>query len=186
MKSLFLLLFVFCSVANAEVTLEGNPTLKFTGYKFLDKTPVSGTFKSIQWDAKKKAESVEELLRSAVVKIDSYTVDAGNAARNTNIKSALFRKWGGQNIEGKVKKIDSKSEYVVVEMQVGSKTKELIFQYSLKGKDLILTSSIDLIALGFGEAFASLAKKCAGLHKGKDGVIKTWSVVDLEIIAKLK
>lgn len=157
------------------------PSLKFTGYKFTEKAGVSGTFKKIEWKYNQKASSFDEKLKGANVKIDSYSVDAGNSARNTNITNALFKNWGDRYILGEVKSINFKSQNVIIAMSVGDNKFEVPFKISQTKKSLTLKGRLDLLKLGFAKAFGVLSKTCAGLHTGKDGVSKTWSEVDIEI-----
>ncbi len=193
MKQVFMILVLLSSQVlfgkTETVTLIGDPVLKFTGYKFLDKTPVSGTFKTITWTpAKRSVESedkIGEMLKGSKIKIDSYSIDAGNAARNTNITQSLFKSWGGRYIEGEITEVFADGRYLKVELDIGDNEAEAVFQYHIAKDKIVFTSTLDLIQMGFQAAFGKLAKKCAALHKGKDGVTKTWSVVDLAVEAPI-
>ncbi len=186
MKQLLLVLLFMSTSAMASVKLKSEPSLKFTGYKFTDKTAVSGMFKEIDWDYKKKAKDIAELLKGTKIKIDSYSIDAGNEARNVNITEGLFKHWGGRYIEGEVVDVNTEQGYAKVDMKIGKAKREVFFQYAKQGSEVVLTSTLDLLQLGFGSAFGKLAKMCAGVHTGADGVTKTWSVVDLEVRAAIK
>ncbi len=181
----FLLVLLTCT-SYGSMTLSGNPSLKFTGYKFTEKVGVSGKFTKITWDTKKTGSNFQELLTGAKVKIDTYSIDAGKTARNINIRNGLFKNLGARFIEGTVKSVDLRSKKVWVDMKIGKKTVEVPFSYMITDKEIKLTSKIDIIKLGFAMAFEKLSKLCAIHHKGKDKKTKTWSEVDLEIIAKLK
>ena len=173
------LLVLFWSAASFSQNF-GTPALKFTGYKFIEKEPVSGTFKSINWQFKRSGK-IKEVITSATAKIDSYTIDAGNDARNTNITNGLLKKWGGQHIDVKVVSYDEKDQVAKVKLSIGKLSRDVFFQVNELSDRLLFTASIDLIQLGLGKPFQSLAKTCAAYHKGKDGAVKTWSVVDLEV-----
>lgn len=180
--SLFVLLLSSVQVW-AEVQLK-EPRLKFTGYKFTSKEGVSGTFKDIRWQYPRQAKTIEEALSQASMEIDSYSIDAGNEARNTNITEALFKNWGAQKVKAKVLAVDSDKALLRTQLQVGELTKEIPLRYRIEDNELVLNGSMDLLALGFKQAFAKLAETCKGLHTGADGVAKTWSEVDLELRAK--
>lgn len=184
MKYLFLLLVL--SLNSFALSLDGEPAMKFTGYKFTDKTGVSGTFQKIDWNFAKDQKDLAAILKSASFKIDSHSIDAGNAARNTNITNALFKNWGSQFIEGKVKKVDLTTGYVEAEIKIGKSKHNVYFQLTEKDGAVELTGAIDLLAMGMSKAYALLNKQCEALHKGKDGIVKTWSTVDLVVNFKVK
>ena len=170
----------------AAVELSGNPQLKFTGYKFSEpeKVGVSGTFKKITWNIPQSGTSIQEIIRKSSAEIDTYSIDAGNAARNSNITRGLFKTWGAQNVSGVFKDVTGKS--ATLHLTVGEKTVKIPMTLTKKDKEIKLVGVMDLLKLGFGDAFKSLSDVCGPNHKGKDGVTKTWSEVDLEITAALK
>lgn len=181
--TLISLLLAFNSYGSISIL---DPAVKFTGFKFTNKTPVSGTFKKIDWTYSEKATTVKELLKSTKFTIDSYSIDAGKVARNNNITNALFKNWGAQNIIGNVKSVDANKNIAIVNMTVGKNSFEVPFNFVTKDKKTTLTATIDLIKVGFKNSFAKLAKTCAPWHKGEDGKTKTWSEVDLEVVLTQK
>ncbi len=173
------LLVLFWSVAAFSQNY-GSPELKFIGYKFTEKEAVDGTFTKINWNFKNTG-SAKEVISSASAVIDSYSIEAGKPARNTNITNGLFKKWGGQNINVKVLSFDEINKMAKVKISIGRLAREVLFKVNEMETGIVFTGSIDLIEFGLGKAFKSLSKLCAVHHKGKDGVTKTWSVVDLEV-----
>lgn len=183
MKQLLLCLLLSVTLAHGQSnTNESMPKLTFTGYKFSNKEAVSGTFKSIEWSIDQKKNTIKEFLLNSSLKIDSFTIDAGNSARNINITNGLFKNWGSQFIVSKIIEVNTELDYAIAEVSIGDIKNSIILQYYQKGNNLVLTGSIDLIQMGFQSAFAALGKRCMALHKGSDGVVKTWSTVDLEIL----
>ena len=173
--------------AFGKVTLSENPTIKFTGYKFTEKLGVSGNFKKIEWKVSKSAKSLSELIKGAKVRIDTHSIDAGNEARNMNITEGLFKHWGDRYIEVEFKEVDEKNQTIKAEMEVGSQDEDVYFQYyKNKSGDYVFTGSIDLLQMGFSKAYYALAEICGDMHTGKDGVKKSWPVVDIEVTAKIK
>ena len=158
----------------------GTPELTFTGYKFTEKEAVSGTFKKINWNFTKSG-AAKDVIPNTTAVIDSYSIEAGKPARNTNITKGLFKKWGGQNINVKVTGFDVASQIAQVQISIGKLSRVVPFKVSESHAALVFVGSIDLIEFGLGKAFQSLSKLCAVHHKGKDGIVKTWSVVDLEV-----
>lgn len=183
MKALILLSAIFAFNAMSKVKLNNDPTIKFTGFKFTEKVAVSGTFTTIEWNYP-EGKSIEDILEKATFKIDSYSVDAGKKARNVNIRNGLFKNWGGRFIEGKTHSLDSRSQVIKILIKIGEEQKAIPFKYVVEGNKVTLQSNIDLLKMGFEKAFGKLGKLCAVHHKGKDGKIKTWSEVDLEVTAE--
>ena len=181
--SLILFLFSICAFSKVDV---GTPSIKFVGYKFTNKTAVSGTFKKVTWKYKKVASDIEDSLMGAAFVIDSYSIDAGKTARNKNITSALFKNWGAREIKGEVVKVIKARRIAFTKFSVGEKTFEVPFRYKMQGKKVVLSAVIDLMEVGFSKSYKLLAKKCAPWHRGKDGKTLTWSEVALEVSAIVK
>lgn len=172
--------------AFATVTLTENPKIKFTGFKFADKAAVSGTFKKIEWKVKKSAENFKTIMKGAKLKIDSHSIDAGAEARDMNITEGLFKKWGGRYIEVEIKEVDEAHQVVKAEMTIGKKDHTLYFEYyQEKPGEYVFTSSIDLIQLGYSKAYYALTEICGDMHT-KEGIKKSWPLVELEVKATIK
>ena len=184
-RTLFLSLLLLSLSIFSKVTVS-EPAIKFTGYKFSNKTGVSGTFKKVDWSYKKSAANIEGALKGASFVIDSFSIDAGKKARNKNITSALFKNWGGREIKGKVVKVVRDRKIAFTKFTVGEKSFEVPFRYALKNEKVVLSGVIDLIEVGFGKSFKLLSKKCGPWHKGKDGKTLTWSEVALEVSASVR
>jgi polyisoprenoid-binding protein YceI len=59
--------------------------------------------------------------------------------------------------------------------------KQVVLNYTLTGALLKLNGEIDLVNFQGENAVAAINKACEDLHRGADGVSKTWSLVELEI-----
>lgn len=162
--------------------------LTFTGYKFTEKTGVSGRFKAIQWAFAQKAKNLATLLNSASVWIDSHSIDAGNAARNSNITRGLFRNLvGGRFIRGHLVDVAKDRRSATLKLSLGSRIETMLplnIEHNQSAKTFTLSGTLDLIKAGAGKAFAALSKVCGPNHRGKDGKIVSWPTVDLLVQAK--
>ncbi len=172
--------------AFSAVTLTENPKIKFTGFKFANKTAVSGTFKTIEWKVPKTAKDFKSLMKGATLKIDSHSIDAGAEARDMNITEGLFKNWGGRYIEVEIEEVDEVNQVVKAEMTIGKKDNDVYFEYyKNKDGDYVFTGSLDLLQLGFSKAYYALAEICGDMHT-MDGIKKSWPLVELEVVAKIK
>jgi len=156
----------------------GDISLSTTGYKYEEKTGVKGMFKSLKVNAPREFESVEELLTNTSFSFDESSLDFGNAARNKNILNGLFKNIAGEVISGKVKSVNNQTQSVTMDLNWGEKSHEVILKYSEVDGSLKLTGEIDIIQLGFGEAFKSFQAICKTMHT-KNGTSKSWSTVDI-------
>lgn len=170
----------------AAVTLTENPKIKFTGFKFADKTAVSGTFKDIEWKIPKSAKDFKTLMSLAKLKIDTHSVDAGAEARNINLTEGLFKNWGGRYIEVEIEEVDEAHQIVKAELTIGKEDHDVYFDYyKNKEGDYVFTGSINLLQMGYAKAYHALTEICGDMHT-MDGIRKSWPSVDLEVIAKIK
>lgn len=183
MKIFIFSLFLIMNSVHAQIII-GEPELTFTGYKFTNKEGVSGSFKKIEWMIP-KAKDYKEQIKKTKLEIDSYSIDAGNEARNTNITNGLFKHWGEQKIRIKVTSYDEKTGLVTAQIRIGKSKNKVFFQTYQKENHLFFKASFDLLNFGFHQAFQKLSEICGPLHTGEDGVAKTWSTIDLEVKAAL-
>ena len=128
----------------------------FGAFKTTDKVEVKGWFKS-------------------------FTIDGVNQ-EGSNWKEALSGAWvtiDVPSLETKVLSIDS--SLAVLEIDFNGIKKPVDFNVSMSNDTLNLTSSIDVADFDATNAVAAINKACEALHKGADGVPKTWSEVNLYV-----
>lgn len=155
--------------------------LTFTGYKFSEKTAVSGTFKEIHWFAPSE-QSMEDVLAGSSLAIETSSIDAGASERDKNIKASLFKTlMRGHTIRAVARSVDAESQKLNVDLFMGGGVRPVSLDYKQKDNHIVLTGTVDLLKLGFNKAFESLADQCRDLHTGTDGKAKTWSDVAIEV-----
>jgi hypothetical protein len=59
-------------------------------------------------------------------------------------------------------------------------TKQIVTEYTYENKLFSLASTLNLVEFGGEKAVAAINQACYELHKGKDGVSKTWELVDIK------
>jgi polyisoprenoid-binding protein YceI len=157
-----------------------NLKVEWTAFKTTEKLGVKGSFTDARYQGLSSSKSLKELIRRAQVKINPQSLETGNPARNINILEGFFKKLShSSEISGKLSQ-DGSSTYL--HLKLNGKTKKLPLQVKW-GEDGILTLSSALNVLDFqaSSALKSINELCYELHKGKDGVSKTWPDVDLMI-----
>ncbi len=67
------------------------------------------------------------------------------------------------------------------EIKMNGVTKSVVFTYTITGNVFNMKATMDVNNWNASAALASLNKACEVLHKGADGVSKTWNDVALDI-----
>ena len=91
-----------------------------------------------------------------------------------------------QNITGKIMKFNKDSNKVNVELTINEVSKVVGFDYNIVGDTLTLDGTIDIIDFDGSSALKAINKACEVLHKGADGISKTWSEANIYISTVIK
>lgn len=166
--------------------LKDSVTVEWTSYKTTEKTPVKGSFKNVSVVGKLEAKDLTALANGLRVEVDRRSVQTGNPGRDATLVSAFFSKLAPAPIEGKISKFSTASKTFMLNLDFNGKKKEVPMTYEMNGDAIKATGQIDILDFSGSEALASLNKACLDLHKGKDGVSKTWSEVALQLSGKIK
>ncbi|MGJ4752087.1 YceI family protein [Leptospira kmetyi] len=161
-------------------------------FKFTEKTGVGGSFDKIEVVGTTAGNSLEKVLKGIKFTIDPNAVNSGNNDRDAKIKSAFFYplKKNGK-IEGKVVSVELNSDKTsgkgAIELKFNGVTKKLDVNFTIQeGNRLEANSKLELGDFKALSAVDALNLVCKDLHKGKDGVTKLWSEVELTISTQLK
>lgn len=160
-------------------------TLTWTAYKTTDKMPVKGTFKTLKFEdreGKDPKELFQELDFS--IPVSSLFTNDATGTRDPKILAFFFEKMDNTDlITGKIK---LENEELKAQIKMNNQTHDLPLNYSISDKNVVtLTGTMHLEDWDALKALASLNEACFDLHKGGDGVSKTWEDVALEIKATL-
>lgn len=176
------------ALAACEFSLSSNPAkVGWTAYKFTERAAVKGTFREVEVESQ-PGGSMEQLLKSVKFTIDGKSIESGDPSRNANISSQFFGAMKNQGkITGKVVKVKKGAKpEIQFELDHDGEKQIVALPYKTKGNLIIASGPIDLLNMGLKGPFDSLHSACKELHRGKDGVTKTWSTVDLSIEAEFK
>jgi len=154
-------------------------SVKWTAYKTTAKKGVGGEFKTLKFDNKTGA-TPEEALNNLNFSIPISSLFTKDEGRDAKIKESFFGAMLDTDlIKGTIKYNDGK---YVASLTMNGVTNDLPLdveitderRVSMKGTMLLK----DWDALG---ALESLNKICFDLHKGEDGVSKTWDDIAIEV-----
>jgi polyisoprenoid-binding protein YceI len=161
-------------------------TVGWTAFKTTQKTPVKGSFKKLAVHGKLTQKSLSALLQGLHVMVDLKSADTGNPARDKTLQDYFFSKLTG-SVHTHVGKVSEKDHTFNMDLWLNGKSKTIPFHYELNEQgQFAATGTMDILEFGGNNALDSLHKQCENLHKGPDGVSKTWSEVDLNLGGSIK
>ena len=164
-------------------------------YKTTDKIKVSGKFNEFNSDRlNKEFTSIEDLLLGLSFSINSLSSTSGDPIRDLNLKEYFFKYLTEKfEINGVFRSLSEDTINIVFNF-LGEE--EIVpFKYKLyktpskidKGMFDYIINIIGVINLENQDAkinaYNSIHQKCYDLHKGLDGISRTWKEVDISIKA---
>ncbi len=163
---------------------EGTSEMKWTAYKFNDKTPVAGTFKVINVDGTMESDDPMALLSSLSFDIPISSLESMNEERNGKIIEHFFGSIGTENLTGKVVSLGEDGK-AVIEIRMNNMAKEVSGEYTFVDGKFDFSANIDVADWNASTGIAALNKICKDLHTGTDGVSKLWSEVAISFSTTL-
>ena len=180
---LFTVMLTSTNKANASCTytlVDGTEKVTWTGFKFTEKTGVSGTFDDLKVKHK-SSDSLEGLLQSIDFEIDTKSINSGNPARDTTLQKTVFAFLSiPETIKGSIKSASEKD--LDVQMTVNEEMNAK-FGYIANAGVITASGFIDLTQSGLMKSYNAVKKACKILHTGADGVSKTWADVQIKLEA---
>ena len=160
-------------------SVDGEPSVKFVGYKLANKTALEGTFKELGFKSAENA-NFTDFLKSFEFNIDPKNINTKLPDRDKRI-GIIF---DGNVIAAKVVSAngDEKAGELEVEVGVKGNSKTYKTQYAVENGKLKAKIGIDLLAdLKLDETFAKFAAASKAFHAGK-----SYPDVEISLEAKVK
>lgn len=157
-------------------------TIGWVGYKTTDKVGVKGQFQKIEITSNGKGNTVKEAINNAEFAVPVSSIFSGDSSRDFKLKKFLFGVMSDTKILSGTFKIENDSLGSVA-LKMNGITKDLPFKYSVEGKKFTMSTTMDIHNWNAQAAVESLNEACKDLHKGADGVTKTWSEVAINASA---
>ena len=168
-----------------------NTEVNWYAYKTNEKIKVSGSFSEFSSDRENKSfNSIDDLVEGLYFSISSLSSSSGDETRDLNIKDNFFKYLTDNfQINGTLGKPINDS--IDISFDVFEKNRPIRFAYSSfvipdcqYGDQIIeIKGTINLVNHFDGVAYSSIHAKCVDLHKGADGISRTWEEVDVHIKA---
>lgn len=161
---------------------EAKSEINWTAYKTTEKIPVNGRFNKVKITSGGTGESIKEAINGAEFSVPVSSLFTNDSGRDYKIKKFFF---------GVMDKTELLSGKFIIEndsmgysdITMNGITKKLPFTYSLKGKVFQFAGIMKITDWKAEKALESLNIVCKDLHKGADGISKTWDEVALNITA---
>lgn len=159
-------------------------TVKWTAYKTTDKVAVNGKFNTINITKSKEGSSIEEAINGVHFSIPVSSIFSKDATRDSKLQEFFFNVMADTDmISGSFEINENKS---VANITMNGVSKSIPVDLKIDGQKVTFTNTLQLKDWNLDAALASLNKACFELHKGPDGVSKTWDEVQIEGVIYLK
>jgi len=158
--------------------------VRWTAFKTTAKKPVGGQFDQVNVSGGERSTKITDVLRTIKFNIPTASTNTANEDRNAKIVKYVFGTMNATDlIIGQVKDAngDNQSGTCTFYLTLNNVEREVILDYTIEDALLKLTGEIDLVDFKAENAVSAINKACEDLHKGEDGISKTWSVVELSI-----
>lgn len=174
-------------VVEEEVVVEQTPTISivndstkvsWTAYKTTEKVAVGGSFTKINLTETRTGTTPEEVLEEAKFSIPVNSVFTDNEERDGKLIKFFFSAL--ENTELISGKIHFSDGVPVLAITLNGQTNEVVMNGNFSNNLYTFDGVINLEDFGAKAAVESLNKACFDLHKGTDGVSKTWSEVAIK------
>lgn len=149
--------------------------VNWTAYKTTDKVAVGGSFNEISLNDTKVGNTPQEVLEGARFSIPVSSVFTNNPDRDSKLKEFFFMVM--KDPEFLAGEIHTKDGSTSLLLTINGITKEVAVETSFENNKFTVNGTLNLEDFGAQDAVASINKTCFDLHKGPDGVSKTWSEV---------
>ncbi|TNJ43530.1 YceI family protein [Tamlana fucoidanivorans] len=154
-------------------------SVTWTAYKTTDKKGVGGEFTVLKFDNKEGA-SVEEALNNLSFSIPVSSLFTKDEGRDAKIKEFFFGAMLNTDLITGIIKYEGNT--AVASLTMNGVTHDLPLNVSITDERRVsLTGTMNLKDWDALRALASLNKVCFDLHKGEDGISKTWEDVAIEV-----
>ena len=154
--------------------------IKWTAYKTTDKIPVKGQFKKVSISSGGKGDNLKEAIHNTEFSVPVSSLFTNDSSRDYKIKKFFFGVMDKTELlSGKLVLENDSLGYTDITMN--GVQKKLPFNYSIDGKKFMMSATMKISDWKAEKALNSLNTVCKDLHKGADGVSKTWDDVIIEI-----
>jgi len=170
----------------AQFSIEPSTVSIFwTAFKTIDTIAVKGEFKTLEITNIKKANTALEALDGTQFSIPVSSLFSNNDDRDNKLKQLFFGVM--KNTVSLTGTLNLKNDSTgSINLSMNGVSNEIPITYVVSGQLVEFSGKLDINDFNGQTALESLAKACFDLHKGADGVSKTWSHVEVSAVVYLR
>ncbi|CAM3660612.1 YceI family protein [Flavobacterium gelidilacus] len=151
--------------------------VKWTAFKTTDKVAVGGSFTQIELKDVKTGTSPEQVLEGVAFSIPVSSLFTNNPDRDSKLKTFFFGTLKNTELLSGI--LNFRDNQLFMTLSMNDVTKQIPLEYTFENNLLSMKTTLNLNDFGGEKALAAINKVCYDLHKGPDGVSKTWETVDI-------
>ena len=160
-------------------------TVNWTGYKTTDKVAVKGQFKEIEIATIKESETAFDALNGAAFTIPISSLFTDEPERDSKLKTLFFGVMDNTlSLSGTLHL--EENGVGNIDLLMNGVNNKIPITYIVSGQLVELEGVMNLDDWNGQDALASINKACFDLHKGPDGISKTWNEVAISAAVYLK
>lgn len=169
---------------NSLIIDKETTTINWTAYKTTSKIAVNGQFNEFS-NSPILGNTVKEALNGLAFKIPINSLHTNDTIRDAKLKTFFFGNLADTaEITGTLNIDTENSGNAKISMNGISQTIPVI--YTINNQTVTIESVLNLENWNALAALEALNAVCFDLHKGEDGISKTWSEVKIEITLNFK
>ena len=167
-------------------TIDTNKSeINWTAFKTSDKVPVKGKFTKLNIIKSSPGKTFIETLNGTEFSIPVSSIFSNNADRDNKLKTLFFGVMKNAEIlSGTIHISDATSGYV--DFSMNGIIEKLPFSCTVSDKSIEIKTIMNTDTWQAQAAITSINNACLDLHKGADGISKTWSDVAIDISVYFK
>lgn len=164
----------------AYVLNDATNTIEWTAYKTTEKVPVKGKFTKVNILGGGEGNTIKEAINNTEFSIPISSIFTSDTSRDYKIKKFFFGVMENTNLLSGQLIIENDS-LGFANITMNGITEKLPFIYTIQEKKFSMQTQMDVLNWNAKSSIDSLNAVCKDLHKGLDGVSKTWSEVAINI-----
>ncbi|MDT7832859.1 YceI family protein [Flavobacteriaceae bacterium S356] len=169
----------------AFVLANADHKIDWVAYKTTDKVAVKGKFKEVKITSGGEGNSAKEAINNAEFSIPVSSIFTSDSSRDFKIRKYFFGVMNNTKLLSGKFTLENDS-IGSVNLTMNGVSTDLLFTYKITGKQFTMQATMDVLNWNAQSSIDSLNMACKDLHKGLDGVSKTWTEVALNISSTFK
>lgn len=168
-------------VVEATYSLEkASNAITWTAYKTTEKIPVKGKFTQVDIISGGTGNTIKEAINGTEFSVPISSIFTSDTSRDYKIKNFFFGVMNNTELLTGTLHIENDS-IGYTNLTMNGISKKLPFQYTVVDKTFSMSTTMDVLNWNAENAINSLNNVCLELHKGLDGVSKTWAEVAINV-----